>query len=163
MLELLNFFLSEYYPFIICLLGVLVAVQILFCYKVKHRWVSMLPSLLLVLLLAAVLIPYLNMLYGGVSAWFWPTVLLAVAVIFPGQLILCFQARRLVFRLLPTAVLFLSCIAGMILGLSISGWDGVVFIFIALYVGFCLIMDGLAWGIWAMIRYNRKSGPKAAL
>ncbi len=159
MLDFLNFFLSEY-PFTICLLAVLVAAQVLFCYKVKHRFASMIPSLLIALLLAAVLIPYTDMLYSVVNAWFFPTVILSVAAILPGQLFLCFKVRKIVLRLIPTVVLFLICITGLILGLSVSGWDGLGFVFLALYVGFGWIMDGLAWGIWAMIRHDRKFAEK---
>ena len=155
MFDFLNVFLYEY-PLTICLLAALVAVQVLFCYKVKHRWISMIPSLLIALLLIAVMIPYTGMLYGGVQVWFIPTMLLSFAVILPGQLFLCFKLRNIVLRLLPTVLLFLACIANLIIGLCISGWDGLFFIFLAIHIGFGLLVDGIAWGIWAMVGHIRK-------
>ncbi len=153
----LNFFL-EAYPFTIGLFLVLAATQIVFCYKVKRFWVSILPSVLFALLFLAVGIPCMAAVVNAV-----PALIAAFAVILPVQLLLCFKVRRLAVRLIPTILLPLISLACLIPALTISGWGSLVYLLLMIYAAFAWVIDGVAWGIWGMSRHIRKHRGSAVI
>ena len=146
----LDFFMFNY-PFTIGLFVVLAAVQILFCYKVKNFWISIIPSILFAPLFLAVGIPCMaNVFETG------PILILLFAVILPLQLLLCFKVRRLAVRLIPTILFPLTSIALLVPALSVSGWDGLGYLFLMILAAFAWVIDGIAWGMWGMIRHIQK-------
>ncbi len=146
----LDFFL-EAYPFTLGLFLVLAVLQIVFCHTVKNFWVSVIPSMLFALLFVAVGIPCMASVVDAV-----PTLILAFAVVMPIQLLLCFKVRWLIIRLIPTILLPLLGIACLIRALTISGWGSLGYLLLMIYIAFIWIIDGVAWGIWGMIKHIRK-------
>jgi len=79
------------------------------------------------------------------------TLLLSVFLLLPLQLLLCFKIRSRILRLLP--VILCSLLVGifLLLALCTPGWDGLGYIFLALFAGFMLTACGIGWLIWAII------------
>ena len=85
-----------------------------------------------------------------------PLLIFLLVSVFAAQLLLCFKAKRLVLRLLPTV---LSALAAMICGVMcmlLTGWDvfgWMIFLFCFLIMlGLC----ALAWLIWAIIWFIKQ-------
>ena len=68
------------------------------------------------------------------------------------QLLLCFKAKKVFMKLLPIALLIVSTIVFSICSASINGWDGLGYLFFALLSFGLLLVCGLGWGVWAIIR-----------
>ena len=80
----------------------------------------------------------------------------SIVVLLPTQILLCFKVKSSV-RLLPVIVLSILTICFAIMSIVISGWDGLGYIFLAIFSGFMLLMCGIGWGVWAIIkRKNQK-------
>ena len=144
-----DFFLQAY-PFTIGLLLLLAALQVLFCYKVKRFWISILPSVLFALLFTAVGIPCMVLVLDAFAP-----LIVAFPVILLIQLLLCFKVKRVALRLIPTILLPLISVAFLVMTLTTSGWDFLGYLFFMLYTAFAWVIDGVAWGIWAMVRHIR--------
>lgn len=69
------------------------------------------------------------------------------------QLLLCFKAKKLSIRLIPTVLFLIPTIVFAILMIPpfSSGWDSLAFLFLALYTGCVTLFCGIGWGIWAII------------
>ena len=85
-----------------------------------------------------------------------PLLIFLLVSVCAAQLLLCFKAKRLVLRLLPTV---LSALAAMICGVMcmlLTGWDvfgWMIFLFCFLIMlGLC----ALAWLIWAIIWFIKQ-------
>jgi len=37
-----------------------------------------------------------------------------------------------------------------------QGWDGLGYIFLAVFAGFMMLICGVAWGVWAIIKHKQK-------
>ena len=87
--------------------------------------------------------------------------ILLVVCVFAAQIFLCFKARRLVVRLLPTV---LSALAAMVCGVMcmiITGWD--VFAWLIFLIVFLIMLGecALAWLIRAIVWFaKRRSAAK---
>lgn len=86
--------------------------------------------------------------------------LLSAVVVLPGQLLLCFRAKRRMVRLLPAVLLGGITMAFILAALLINGWDGLGYVFLAIFSGMLLLACGLGWAIWAAC-FWRKKGRKA--
>jgi hypothetical protein len=42
------------------------------------------------------------------------------------------------------------------MAITIPGWDGLGYVFLAIFTGFMMFMCGVAWGIWAIIKLIKK-------
>lgn len=71
------------------------------------------------------------------------------------QLFLCFKVRGLFIKLLPIFLLILATVAFSICSAVINGWDGLGYLFLAIFSFGLLIVCGIGWGIWAIIRKSR--------
>ena len=80
----------------------------------------------------------------------------SVAVILPVQLLLCFKVKRNAVRLLPAAVLSILTIVFIAIAAVTAGWDGLGYIFLAVFADMMLFMCGIGWGIWAINRLLKK-------
>ena len=76
----------------------------------------------------------------------------SVAVLLPIQLLLCFKVKSKLVRLLPVIILSALIIAFIVLSATAQGWDNLGYLFLAIFAGMMLLMDGIGWGIWAMIK-----------
>ena len=151
----LDFFLLNY-PLTIGMLVVLAVLQIIFCHKVKRFWVSILPSVLFALLFLAVGIPFMaTVLEAG------PILIPLFALVLPLQLLLCFKARRVAVRLIPTILFPLISVAFLVPTLTVTGWDSLGYLFFMILAVFAWVIDGVAWGIWGMWRHIQKHRGRA--
>lgn len=80
----------------------------------------------------------------------------SIAVFLPIQLLLCFKVRSKVIRLLPVIVLSGATIFLVAMAAAGSGWDGLGYIFLAIFTCLMLLMCGIGWGIWAIIKLVKK-------
>jgi len=78
------------------------------------------------------------------------TIIVSVVILLPVQLLLCFKVKSLAIRLAP--VIILSGLAALFIVLlrSTPGWDGVGYLFFAIFAGFMIFMCGIGWAIWAV-------------
>ena len=77
-------------------------------------------------------------------------------VIIPVQIVLCFKAKRKAVRLLPVIIFCIPTIIFTFMAMIISGWDGIGYIFLAIFSGFMLLACGIAWGIWGISRLIKR-------
>ena len=80
----------------------------------------------------------------------------SVVVLLPIQLLLCFKGKSRAIRLLPVILLSMLSIIFVMMSVALSGWDGLGYIFLAIFTGFMLLMCGIGWGIWAITKLIRK-------
>ena len=83
-----------------------------------------------------------------------PTIYLviAIAVIFPLQLLLCFKGKSLLVRLCPVLLTLLLTVIPWIAALITKSWLFLVIGYLALYyAAFFLIACGMGWGIRALV------------
>ncbi len=80
----------------------------------------------------------------------------SVIVLLPVQLLLCFKVKRKAIRMLPVIILSVPTIIFIVMSVVIPGWDGLGYIFLAIFSGFMLFMCGIGWGIWAITKAVRK-------
>ena len=84
------------------------------------------------------------------------TLLLSVFLLLPLQLLLCFKVRSRLLRPLPVILCSLLVGTFLLLALYTPGWDGLGYIFLALFAGFMLTSCGIGWLIWAILRKKKK-------
>ncbi|WP_300297810.1 hypothetical protein [uncultured Intestinimonas sp.] len=81
----------------------------------------------------------------------------SVIVLLPVQLLLCFKAKSKAIRLLPVMVLSIATIIFAVMSVAITGWDGLGYVFLAIFTGFMLLMCGMGWGIWWIVKRKKQS------
>ncbi len=84
------------------------------------------------------------------------TLIFSIAVLLPIQLLLCFKVKSKVIRLLPVILLSISAICFVGMAIVNTGWDGLGYLFLAIFAGFMLFICGMAWGIWAVVKLIKK-------
>ena len=80
----------------------------------------------------------------------------SIIVVLPIQLLLCFKVKSRAIRLLPVILLSIPTIIFVMMSVVITGWDGLGYIFLAIFTGFMLLMCGVGWGIWAITKSVKK-------
>ena len=80
----------------------------------------------------------------------------SIVVLLPIQLLLCFKVKSRAIRLLPVILLSIPTIIFTVMSVAITGWDGLGYIFLAIFAGFMLLMCGVGWGIWAISKLIKK-------
>ena len=81
---------------------------------------------------------------------------LSSAVFLPVQLLLCFKVKSKMIRLLPVIVLSAITAFLVVMAAMATGWDGLGYIFLAIFTGLMLLACGIGWGIWGITRLIRK-------
>lgn len=79
----------------------------------------------------------------------------SIIVLLPVQLLLCFKVKSKIIRLLPIILLSIPTLIFIIMATTL-GLDGLVCIFLAIFTGFMMLICGVAWGIWAIIKHKQK-------
>ena len=84
----------------------------------------------------------------------WPTIIVLISVISTLilQLLLCFKVKKIFIKLLPIALLIVLTIIFSICSASINGWDGFSYLFFAFLSFGLILVCGVGWGVWAIIR-----------
>ena len=83
-----------------------------------------------------------------------PTIVVLISVISTLilQLLLCFKVKKIFIKLLPIVLLIVSTVVFSICSASINGWDGLGYLFFALLSFGLILVCGLGWSVWAIIR-----------
>ncbi|MBR5123794.1 MAG: hypothetical protein IKU90_01575 [Clostridia bacterium] len=84
------------------------------------------------------------------------TLILSATVLLPLQLLLCFKVKSKLVRLVPVCLLALPTVLFAVLSVTATGWDALGYLFLALFAGFALLLCGVGWGIWGMIRLIKR-------
>ena len=84
------------------------------------------------------------------------TLILAVCVVLPGQLVLCFRAKNQTVRLLPVIIFTALTLLNLLMGLTTTGWDGLGLLVLAILCAIMLLASGIGWGVWAITRIYKK-------
>ncbi|MBR4016746.1 MAG: hypothetical protein IKK11_02915 [Oscillospiraceae bacterium] len=81
-----------------------------------------------------------------------PTVTAFIAVIITllAQLLLCFKAKKMWIKILPSALFSVSALVFYICCRVVGGWDGMGYLYFALLSFVLIVICGIGWGIWAM-------------
>ena len=82
--------------------------------------------------------------------------LFSIVVLLPIQLLLCFKVKSRAIRLLPIILLSIPTIIFVMMSVATTGWDGLGYIFLAIFTGFMMFMCGAGWGIWAICNFIKK-------
>ena len=80
----------------------------------------------------------------------------AVLIVMPVQLLLCFKAKRIFFRLLPSVILAAAAAVFFCMMRAATDWDAIGYAILGVFAGVLLLASGLAWGLWALLRNIRK-------
>ena len=80
----------------------------------------------------------------------------SIIVFLPIQLLLCIRVKSKVIRLLPIILLSILVLIFIFMSITIQGWDGLGYVFLAIFTGFMMLICGVAWGIWAIIKRKQK-------
>lgn len=81
---------------------------------------------------------------------------IVAVIILPVQLLLCFKVKSFIIRLMPIIILVLAVVITIVTNLDVSGWDGLLFVFGVIYVAYVMLMCGIGWGIWAIVKRIKK-------
>lgn len=87
------------------------------------------------------------------------TTLIAVSsilIVFPVQLLLCFKAKKLLLRLLPSLLLTITTVFLFIMMRTTTDWDAVGYAILFIFSAVLLIFSGIAWSVWAIIKLIKK-------
>lgn len=71
------------------------------------------------------------------------------------QILLCFKVKKIFIQLLPIALLIVSTIVFSVCSASINGWDGLGYLFFALLSFGLILVCGIGWSVWAIIRKRK--------
>ena len=79
---------------------------------------------------------------------------LSLIIILPIQILICFKAKSIFVRFIPIIVFTAAVLIWIILSFAVAGWDGLLYLFFAIYMIFMIFVCGIGWGIWALIKYK---------
>ncbi len=78
------------------------------------------------------------------------------AVILPIQLVLCQKAKSILVRLIPIMLLTSLAVAALVASSFCLGWDGLLYVGCAINLAVMVIVCGIGWGVWSIIRSVKK-------
>ena len=89
-------------------------------------------------------------------------VIAAVLFVLPLQPLLCFKAKKLLVKLLPSIFLIAAVIFFFAMMFVAQDWDAVGYAILGALSGALLVISGIAWAIWAIVigARKRKGGVK---
>ena len=79
-------------------------------------------------------------------------VVIASVLIMVLQMLLCFLVKKRFMKLLPVSVLGISTVVFSICCVFADGWDAIGYLFFAIFSVGLLIVCGIGWGIWAIVK-----------
>ena len=79
-------------------------------------------------------------------------VLISVIVTLFLQILLCFKSKRIWVKGLPAMLLVVSTIVFSVCSARIGGWDAFGYLFFAFLSFGLIIVCGIGWVIWAIVR-----------
>ena len=72
------------------------------------------------------------------------------------QLLLCFKAKRKYIKLIPIALFLVSTVILSICSAFINGWDGIGYLFFALFSFVLTIICGIILVVWAIDKKRKR-------
>lgn len=83
-----------------------------------------------------------------------PTMVVLFSVILTAivQLLLCFKVKKTLIKLLPAIALAMATIVLYIIAHNVGGWDAFDYLFFVVLCFGLLVVCGLCWGAWALIK-----------
>ena len=86
----------------------------------------------------------------------------AIVLVIALQLFLCFKAKKLRMKLLPTCLFALAAVIFYVMAITAKDWSGFVFGILAVCLFALLFFSALAWLICALVRWIKRSAQKTA-
>ena len=86
--------------------------------------------------------------------------IVSAVIILPVQLFLCFKVKSRIIRFIPIIALFILAVIAIIKYSNVTAWDGLFFVVVVMYEAFMLLMCGIGWGVWALVKVLKKTGNK---
>ena len=80
----------------------------------------------------------------------------SIVILLPVQLLLCFKVKSKLIRLVPVILLSIPTLIFIGMDVAVPGWDGIGYVFLAVFTGFMMFMCAVAWGIWAIFELIKK-------
>lgn len=80
----------------------------------------------------------------------------SVLIILPMQLLLCIKIKNIFIRLLPSILLAVTTIFLFCMMYSAKDWDAIGYAILGVFSGVLLIVSGISWCIWAVVRAINK-------
>ena len=80
----------------------------------------------------------------------------AILIVLPLQLVLCFRAKKLFFKLLPAVLLAVAAVTFWVLMRTAKDWSALVYLIFAVFSGVLLIFSGIGWGIWGISGFVKR-------
>ena len=81
-------------------------------------------------------------------------IVFSLIVILPIQILICFKAKSIFVRFIPIIILATAVLMWIVLSFAVAGWDGLLYLFFAIYMLFMIFVCAVGWGIWALIKYK---------
>ena len=89
----------------------------------------------------------------NIAPFIW---IFTLIVVLPVQLALCFKVKSKLVRLLPVIILSTLTIIAAIAAATSIDWDAIFYLVSAAYLAIMLLVCGIGWGIWAIVRKKNK-------
>lgn len=93
----------------------------------------------------------------NIAPFIW---LFTLIVVLPIQLVLCFRVKSKLIRLLPVIIFSVLSATAAVATATRTDWDAIFYLICAVYLTIMLIVCGIGWGIWAIIRTKQAFYPK---
>lgn len=72
------------------------------------------------------------------------------------QFLLCFKAKKLFLRLLPSLVLTATTVYFFLMMRIATDWDAIGYAILGVFSAVLLVFSGIAWVVWAIAKLIRK-------
>ncbi len=83
-------------------------------------------------------------------------VAVALLIVFPVQLLLCFKVKNLSLRLVPTWLSTVALGTCFLMLLTAEGWDNIAWLFFMIYSAIFLVASGFGWLVWFITRLLKR-------
>lgn len=81
-------------------------------------------------------------------------IVFSLIVILPIQILIFFKAKSMFVRFIPIMILAAMVLMWIVLSFAVVGWEGLLYLFFAIYMLFMIFVCGIGWGVWALIKYK---------
>ena len=82
-------------------------------------------------------------------------VLVFLAFVLTLQLLLCFKAKSLRIKLMPVTLMAICTVVFGFFAVLVGGWDAIIPLTYALISFVLLVVSGIGWLVWAIIRKKK--------
>ena len=93
----------------------------------------------------------------NIAPFIW---LFTLIVVLPIQLVLCFKVKSKLIRLLPVIIFSVLSATAAIATATRTDWDAIFYLICAVYLAIMLLVCGIGWGSWAIVRTKQAFYPK---